>query len=112
MKGKKCPFLNVHSVEVLRLGIRLGEKVGGDLLGEDGAQLGLDNGVGDGGVCLPLGGHPLNTGVIGLEVSHIEDEAAALRVGGRGLEQQQLRGGEGQVRLEAAQAGSPGEGQL
>ena len=100
LKGKKCPFFNVHSVEVLRLGVRLGEEVSGDLLGEDGAKLGLDDGVGHGGVGLPLGGHSLVTRIIGLEIRHIEDEAAALRVGGRGLEQ--LRGGEGQVWLETA----------
>ena len=105
LKGKKCPFFDVHRVEVLRLGVRLGKEVGGDLLGQDGAKLGLDNSVGHGGVCLPLGGRPQVTGFIGLEVSHVEDEAAGVRVGGGGL--QQLRGREGQVWLEAAQTRRP-----
>ena len=67
LKGKKCPFLDVHRVEVLRLGVGLDEKVGGDLLWEDGAQLGLDDGIGDGGVGLLLGGRPQVTRVMSLE---------------------------------------------
>lgn len=78
LTGKKCPFFDVHRVEVLRLGVRLGEEVGSDLLGENRAKLGLDDGVGHGGVCLLLGGRPQVTGVIGLEVRHVEDEAAGV----------------------------------
>ena len=105
LKGKKCPFFDVHRVEVLRLGVGLGEEVGGDLLGEDGAQLGLDDGIGDGGVGLLLGGRPQVTRVMSLEVSHIEDEAAGVR--GRGGRLQKLGSGEGQVWLEAAQTRRP-----
>ena len=105
LKGKKCPFFDVHRVEVLRLSVGLGEKVGGDLLGEDGAQLGLDDGIRDGGVGLLLGGRPQVTRVMSLKVSHVEDEAAGVR--GRGGRLQQLRGGEGQVWLEAAQTRRP-----
>ena len=110
LKAKKCPFFDVHGVELLCFCVRLGEEVGGDLLGKDGAELGLDDGIGHGGVGLPLGGRPQVTRVIGLEVRHVEDEAAGLRGGGGGL--QQLRGGEGQVWLEAAQARRPGEGKM
>ena len=48
---------------------------------------------------------PQVTRVMRLEVGHIEDEAAGVR--GRGGRLQQLRGGEGQVWLEAAQTRRP-----